>query len=481
MGHPQFRGEKGMRKDMDGPPATEVRSKGHLLRILGVSFGVAVIVGNTIGSGILLTPGEVAAHLHNSWFVIAVWSMGGVFAFLCTQAVSELGTMLPLAGGWFVYARRAFGQFGGFLVGCGDWMVQSVAIAYLTVAFGEFAAGMQPALLGRTKLVDVACLVVLMLLNWLGLRAGSRVQQISSLTKALALISFVVACFVVTPRAAPSSVVVPQSLPQIPLSGLLVALIVALQPIVVSYDGWYGAIYFTEEDENPAKNLPRSSLLGVLACAAIFLLVNAALLHVLSIGRLAASQMPAADAAELIFGVHGRNMILLVSLVTAISAINASLMITPRILFAMARDGQMPGWITWVNSGGTPAGALLLCTAVPIALVLSGSFTALVAMDSILFVAVYLSGFLSLFVLRAREHDYPRPFKMWGYPWTNLGICLGAGAFLVASIIADLKHALFTVVVIALTSSLYLSMRKMRRSREARHEGIQLTPDTEEK
>ncbi|MDE3188266.1 MAG: APC family permease [Acidobacteriota bacterium] len=458
---------------------TEARSKGHLLRILGVGFGIAVIVGNTIGSGILLTPGEVAARLGNSWFVFAVWSMGGIFAFLCTQSVSELGTMLPQAGGWYVYARQAFGSYGGFLAGCCDWMVQTAAIAYLAVAFGEFAAGLQPALLRHTKLVAVACLIVLMLLNWLGLRAGSRAQQITSLAKALALIAFVVACFVISPRAAPSSIVAPRSLPQIPPSALLFALIVALQPIVVSYDGWYGAIYFTEEDENPAKNLPRSSIAGVLACAAIFLLVNAALLHVLSIGKLAASQMPAADAAELIFGGHGRSMILFVSLVTAISAINASLMITPRILFAMARDGQMPGWVTWVNSGGTPAGALILCTAASIALVLSGSFETLVAMASILFVAVYLSGFLSLFVLRARQPDLPRPFRMWGYPWTNLGICLGAGAFLVASIIADLKHARFTVAVIALTSPLYLLMRKMRHSQEARHEDIQLTQDAE--
>jgi APA family basic amino acid/polyamine antiporter len=122
----------------------------------------------------------------------------------------------------------------------------------------------------------------------------------------------------------------------------------------------------------------------VLACGAIFLLVNAALLHVLPIDKLAASQMPAADAAALIFGNRGRVVILVLSLVTAISTINASLMITPRILFAMARDGLMPGSITSINSGGTPSTALLLCTAASIGLVLSGSFETLVAMAAIL-------------------------------------------------------------------------------------------------
>jgi APA family basic amino acid/polyamine antiporter len=456
------------------------RSKGHLLRILGVGFGVAVIVGNSIGSGILLTPGEVAAHLRSPWLIFAAWSAGGVFAFFCTQSVAELGTMLPQAGGWFVYARRAFGEYAGFLVGCCDWMVQSAAIAYLAAAFGEFAADLAPALQGHTKATAVACLIALMLLNWLGLRAGSRVQEITSLTKALALIAFVVVCFLVSPRAVPSTAVAPQSLLQLPPLGLLIAIVLALQPIIVSYDGWYGAIYFTEEDEDPARNLPRSSIIGVLACGAIFLLVNAALLHVLPIDKLAASRMPAADAATLIFGGRGRVVILVISLVTAISTINASLMITPRILFAMARDGLMPDSITSINSGGTPSGALLLCTAASIGLVLSGSFETLVAMAAILFVAVYLSGFLSLYVLRVSQPDLPRPFRMWGYPWTNLAICLGTGAFLVASIIADLKHALFTVAVIAFTYPLYLFVTKLRRYREASGAGIQLAPDTDD-
>jgi APA family basic amino acid/polyamine antiporter len=449
---------------------TELASGGsnrHLLRILGVGFGVAVIVGSTIGSGILLTPGDVAAHLRNPWLIFAAWSMGGVFAFLCTQSVAELGTMLPQAGGWFVYSRRAFGEYGGFLVGYCDWMVQTAAIAYLAAAFGEFAAGLVPALQGHTKAPAVACLIVLTLLNWLGLRTGSWVQEITSLTKALGLVAFVVVCFLVRPAAVAGATVASQGLSHLPPMGLPIAIILALQSIIVTYDGWYGAIYFTEEDEDPSRNLPRSSIIGVLACGAIFLLVNAALLHVLTIDKLAASQMPAADAAALIFGGHGRTVILVLSLVTAISSINACLMVTPRILFAMARDRLMPASITSINSGGTPSRALLLCTAVSIGLVLSGSFETLVAISAILYVAVYMSGFVSLYILRRREPGLLRPFKMWGYPWTALAICLGTGAFLVASIVADLKHALFTLVVVASTWPLYVLGTRLRRSRDA--------------
>jgi basic amino acid/polyamine antiporter, APA family len=184
---------------------------------------------------------------------------------------------------------------------------------------------------------------------------------------------------------------------------------------------------------------------------------------VLPMGKLAASQLPAADAAAVIFGSYGRQVILLISMVTVVSTINATLMMAPRILFAMARQRLMPGWITAVNAGGTPSAALLLCTAVAMGLVFSGSYYMLIAMASILYVAVYLSGFISLFVLRIKQPELPRPFRMWGYPWTNLGISLGAGVFLVAAIVADLKHAAFTLVVVALTYPLYLLGKRMRR------------------
>ncbi len=426
-----------------------------LLRILGVGFGIAVIVGNTIGSGILLTPGEIAAHLRSPWSVMGVWALGGVYALVCTLSVTELATTLSQAGGWYVFSQRAFGQYGGFIVGFCDWIMQSSAIAYLAVAAGEFAADLEPAIRGRERLTSVAFVIILMSLNLLGLREGSWTQKITSLMKALALMAFVIACFVFSGRIVPGGLAVPRALTQLPPEGLLFAVIVALEAVVVSYDGWYGAIYFVEEDADPAKNLPRSSIVGVVACGAIFLLVNAAYLHILSTKGLAASKMPAAEAAEAMFGGLGRSAILVVSLITAISTINASLMIAPRILFGMARDGLMPRWLTPVNAGGTPGVGLLLSAGVSILLVLSGSFETIVAMASILFVAVYLSGFVSLFILRSRYRETLRPFKMWGYPWSNLAICIASAGFLIGAVVADPRHALFTAAVIALSYPVY--------------------------
>jgi APA family basic amino acid/polyamine antiporter len=307
-------------------------------------------------------------------------------------------------------------------------------------------------------------LLLLTYLNWLGLRAGSRAQELTSLIKALALIAFVVACFVVTPRSIEAD---PATLLNLPASSgnLLLGLVVALQGVAITYDGWYSAIYFMEEDRDPSKNLPRSAIGAVVACIAIFLLVNIALLHVLPLAQMAASQVPAADAAMLVFGSHGKQIILVISLIAVISTINALLLLSPRILFAMGRDGLLPRGMASVNSGGTPSVALLMSALVVIGLVLSGSFETLIAIASFLFVTVYISGFLALFKLRRRQPELTRPFKVWGYPWTTLGVLLASLGFLIAFVISDIKHCLFTLVLVAINYPIYFLAVKKRGAR----------------
>ena len=250
-----------------------------------------------------------------------------------------------------------------------------------------------------------------------------------------------------------------------------------MQAVIVTYDGWYGAIYFMEEDKDPVKNLPRSSISGVIACIAIYLLMNAALLHILPMNRLGASQMPAADAALAIFGSRGKQVILIVSIIAAVSTINAILLMMPRILFGMSRDGLLPSRVASVNLGGTPTAALLLGTLAGVALILSGGFETLIAMSSVLFVVVYLSGFCALFALRMREPNLPRPFKIWGYPWTNLGVLLVSAAFLVATVVGDLKDALFTLTLLALSYPAYLFLRARKKPPANAGEVISLPAD----
>ena len=434
------------------------RPTGHLLRILGVSFGIAVGVGATVGGGILRTPGVVAASLGTPQMVVAVWLLGGAYALMCSSSVAELATMLPRAGGWYVYSQQAFGKRVGFVVGCCDWTMQSVVNAFLAVAFGEFMGELLPGLSHHVTAIAVAGMLILTFFNIIGLKSGSRTQTVTSLLKAFALIALIVGCFSVSTSVQPVPAAA-HSPAQHP--GLFLGLLIALQAVLSTYDGWYTPIYFAEEDEDPEKNLPRSLIGTVLACVAIFLLANAAFLKALGMQGLQSSRMPAADASFAVFGGYARQVLLVISVITVISTINATLMTAPRVLYGMARDRLLPHTLTSINQGGTPAWALLLCALVSTALIFSGTLETLLAIDSVLFVAVYLSGFVALLVLRRREPHLSRPYRAWGYPWSTVCVLVASLAFLVGAVIGDLRHSLFTIVLVVLS---YLASRVIVRT-----------------
>jgi len=420
---------------------------GRLLRLLGVGFGVAVTVGGTVGVGILRTPGLVAAQLPHPWLVAGAWVLGGAYALLGTLCVVELGAALPSAGGWYVYARRAFGDGGGFSVGWSDWLVQCASLAYLAVSVGDFAVALFPGLATSAKGIAVSTLAVFTAIQWLGLRSGSVTQQVTSLVKGLALLAFVAMCFLY--RAAVPWV--PAARPTLTLA----ALVIALQSVIVTYDGWYTAIYFTEEDRDPGRNLARSAIGGVLCTIAIYVLVNLGLLHVLGVQTLGASSLPAADVSQLVFGGAGGAIVTALSLVSLMGVINAVLMLATRILFAVARDGLFAEWATPVNPAGTPVPAMLLTTTAASLLVLSGTFEQIIAVVSVLAVLVYGSGFLALLVLRHREPELERPFRVPAYPWIPLLALAGSLAFLVAGVMGDPRSSLMGAVLLAASYPAY--------------------------
>src|SRR5258708_3738163 len=166
-----------------------------LLRILGVGFGLAVIVGSTLGIGILRTPGLVAAQLSSPAMILVVWLVGGLYTLLGSVCLTELGTMLPVAGGYCVYARRAFGDTVGFGVGWSDWITYCAVLGYVTIAMGEFSAVLVPSLVPAIKPIAVSVLILFALLQWAGLRLSSRFQEAATAIKFVAFLALVAACF----------------------------------------------------------------------------------------------------------------------------------------------------------------------------------------------------------------------------------------------------------------------------------------------
>jgi APA family basic amino acid/polyamine antiporter len=231
---------------------------------------------------------------------------------------------------------------------------------------------------------------------------------------------------------------------------------------VITYAGWQSALYFTEEDTNPTRNLPRSMIGGVVAVIIIYLLVNAALLAILPIPVLAGSPLPAADAAQVIVGPRGAQVITVLSVISLVPLLNAIMMIGTRILFALGRDRLLWSRTADVNHGGTPGVATLVTTGVAILLIALGTFERLIAMTAFFLAFNYAVCTLALVALRRREPAAERPFRAWGYPWSAAIVIAGALAFLGSAVVGDPTDTAIAVGALVLGLIWYAVSRRLR-------------------
>jgi APA family basic amino acid/polyamine antiporter len=426
---------------------------GALLQILGVGFGLAVTIGGTIGMGILRTPGEIAAQLPTAKLFIGVWILGGLYALLGAVTVAELGTMIPRSGGWYVFVHRALGNYPGFVVGWSDWLSTCGTLAVISMVVGEYTAVLIPPLAGHDKSIALTATLGFAALQWRGIRWGSFTQNATSLLKTLIFAVIATAAFTYGGNTSTG-----KSLPVAHGFALFGALIIALQGVLYTYDGWYGVIYFGEEVRNPKRDVVRSMIGGVLLIIAIYLLVNLAYVYVLPMSQLAGENFAAGAVANKIFGAYGDKTIRLLAILSLLSTINAYTLTAPRILYAMSCDELFSHHATRVNRGGTPTVTLLISTLVAV-LFIFRSFEQVLAALAFFFVANYTMAYISLIVLRVREPDLPRPYRAWGYPWITGIVLLGSIAFLAGAVISDQRHSLFALAILAVSVPIYLVVR----------------------
>jgi basic amino acid/polyamine antiporter, APA family len=451
------------------PPVPRAAPHPGLLRVLGFAFGLAVVVGGTIGVGILRTPGSVAALVPHPALFIAVWVAGALYALSGANYTAELATMLPTAGGPYVYAERAYGRFGGFVIGWSDWVINVAGLAFISIALAEYVGRLVPALAGAVKPVAAGALLGVAALNAAGVRAGSGTQQVTSALKALALLAFVAACLLAgAPAAAgPAPAAGPAGAPLLSWAGVAAA-VLAFQLTIGTYGGWNSAIYFAEEDENPTRNIPRSLLGGVVLVTAIYLLVNLGLLRVLSMPQIAASTLPVADAMQRAFGGVSGRLVTGLSLLSLLGILNAVFMTTPRVLYALGRDGLFSGRATAVTAGGTPIVALGVTAAGAVLLAMSGTFETLLSVYAVIVVAVNVAMVATLFVLRRREPDLPRPYRAWGYPLAPLLLLAVDSSLCVGFAVTNPRNSVIGAGLLALSYPVYVATRRAAGNRGSR-------------
>ncbi len=434
--------------------------KNRLLRILGVPFGIAVIIGGTVGVGILRSPGAIAEQLHSVWLIILVWVLGGFYSLLGANYMAELATMVPKAGGPYVFAHRAYGDYGGFVVGWGDWLLNTLSLSYMCIVFGEYSATLfTPNLANGAVCFSVLILLLLTALNWIGLRAGSGTQKLTSLLKAIALLVFVAVCFMFGGHNDPKAVSQTLITPPTGVS-LFVAIILAFQLVLGTYSGWFSSVYFSEEDTDPARNIPRSLFGGIAVIICIYLLVNFALLYALPLDQLAGSKFAGADAMRLIFGERSGQIVTILAILSIIGIINATLMFTPRTLLALGRDGLFFEKAAAVNRGGTPHVALAMTALPAVFFVVVGTFEMLVAIAEFFAVTNTILLIGSLFILRRREPDLSRPFRAWGYPYAPLAILFAAILIFLGYLIGNFSSSIYAIVAIAATYPIFWLLKR---------------------
>lgn len=415
------------------------------MRVLGVGFGLAVIIGNTIGAGIFRAPGQIAEQLPHPWLFLGVWLLGGLYALLGAISLAELGTMIPRSGGQYVFARYALGEYAGFIVGWSDWISSCGSTAAVALVVGTFSGALIPALNGKGPAVAATVAIVFAALQWHGIVWGSTIQNFTSLLKALAFFALIAAAFILGGGGTFTS-----SQTYSTSAVTMAAVVTSLQAAIYTYDGWSGVIYFSEEVQHPGRDIPRALLGGVLTIMAIYLLVNVALLYVLPISGIAGKEFAAGAAANVIFGQYGDAVFRSVTIVSMLSSINALHLMATRVIFAMSRDGLFSKKAAVVNPGGTPTVSLFLSALVAVLFIVFGkTFDTVITVLAFFFVANYILSFISLFVLRFREPDKPRPYRAWGYPVTPGLALIGSLLFLAGAAYADRTNSLYAVLLLA--------------------------------
>ena len=421
----------------------------HLKRVLGIAFGIAVVTGSTIGSGILRTPGSIAALLPDARLIMYCWVAIGLYILLAASSYAELTTMLPKAGGAYNYIKRAFGNYAGFINGWFDFLTNAIAPAYFCIVLGEYTVLIYPSLAEYQTIIALGYLTFFMLVNLPGVRSGSFIQKVSSAVKIILFLVLILGCLTHEPKPE-------EYLPGFAIGSFWIAVFQSLQLIMGTYDGWMSVSFFAEEDSDPDKNIPKSYLIGALTVGLLYVFINAAILYVLPVTEIANSPLAAADAANVAFGAWGKSLMTAVAIFSLISILNAYMMIPSRILYGMGRDRYFPKISTVVNQGGTPYYALFICFAFAFALILVSDFEELFGLATFMMTVVTGFAFASLIVLRKKEPDLPRPYKAWLYPFsTGLALLVTVMLF-IGFAISETKNL---AIVIAIVIIAYIGYR----------------------
>jgi basic amino acid/polyamine antiporter, APA family len=439
----------------------------ELKRDLGIWAALAIVVGTVIGSGIFRVPQSMILSVGSVPMVFLVWIIGGALSLAGALTYAELAAAMPGAGGEYVYLTEAYGPLWGFLYAWTQmWVAKSGSIATLATAFFEYTAHFVPQFeqlwftLGPfpVKYGQAFALVLILGLggiNYLGVRVGGDVQvAVTALKIGLIAVLIVAGLFYTHPPALAVASAPPA--PQPVFAGFIAALVGALW----AYDGWNNVGMVASEVKNPQRNLPLALIGGTIGVIAIYMLANWAYFRILSPTEVGAHKLVAAEMMQRIAGSAGATAVSLAAMISIFAALNGSILTGARVPYAAARDGLFFHSAARVHPAfHTPGVSILMLTAWSSVLVLSGKYDEL--FDFVIFGSwiLYAMATASVFVLRRKRPDLPRPYKTFGYPVVPLLFLFGATVLEVSTLLTKPRESIAGIVLILLGLPFYFYWR----------------------
>lgn len=466
-------------RDEARAPGSQPPAAPALSERLGLYTATMIVIGSMVGSGIFKKPATMAAQLGSPLLLLGIWTLAGLLTLSGALSNAEIAGVIAGVGGQYVYFRRIYNDFTGYLYGWSVFsVIQTGSIASIAYVFAEYAGyfvelprldpswerlsvellggaiRIEPFLQLGVKLLTVACILTLTTVNVLGVVVGGTVQNILTTFKLAAIAAVVVAAFGLGELGGGSlaSEAIGASTASLadPLA-LLRSLGLALSGAFWAYDGWNNITYVAGEVREPKRTIPRALLLGTVAVVAVYTLTNVAYLYVLPLDQMARSGLVAADVLRRVVGDTGGALISFLVMVSTFGTVNGTTLASARVSFAMARDGLFFRSLGRVSPRfHTPARALIVQGLWASALVFSGTFDQLT--DMLIFVSwiFYALGACGVFVLRRREPDAPRPYRVWGYPWVPAAFVLVAVAYVVLTLRENPRDSLFGLLLVGL-------------------------------
>ena len=438
---------------MSAAPVQE-QGAGQPRQTLSLFDAVTMIIGLIVGAGIFGTPSIVAGAAGSEGMLIASWMAGGVFATIGALSYAELATAFPSAGGEYHFIQKAYGRSLAFLYG---WARMTVivagSIAVFAYLFGDYMS--RVVNLGAYSSTIWAALVVgtLTLINYIGIREGKVTQNIFTVLEVSGLVLIVVVGLLLAPAPAPvpAAAAAAGSGPWYMGAGLGTAMLFVL----FTYGGWNDAAYISAEVRDRDRNMVRALLIAIGVVTVLYVLVNLAYLKGLGYEGMARSDAVAADLLKNVWGNTGEILISFIVAVAALTSVNGSMIVGARSNYALGRDWPLLGFLgRWDEASGSPRHALVVQGAIALVLVAFGAiqntgFKGLVEYSLPVFWGFFLLVGVALFVLRAKEPNAPRPFRVPGYPVVPAIFVLMCGYLLYSSIAYHGAHALLGLAVLA--------------------------------